>query len=80
MNVGKIKKVEAVKGYELNEKDVGCKYHESCFTCPYRDCIRDKRYVITPSEITRTRSERQHAVEAYLAEQQEGKNGDTSGD
>lgn len=44
MNVGKIVKVEAVNGYKLNRKEVGCRYHPDCFTCPFRDCIKGQKY------------------------------------
>lgn len=44
MNVGKIRMTEAVKGYKLNVKEVGCKYHPDCFTCPFRDCIKGQKY------------------------------------
>lgn len=48
MNVGKVTKIESVKGYKLNRKAVGCKYYKECFTCPYRDCIKDKKYKTPP--------------------------------
>lgn len=44
MNVGKVKKVEAISGYKLNRKQVGCKYHPWCFDCPFPDCIRGQNY------------------------------------
>ena len=44
MNIGKIQMKETIKGYELNVKEVGCKYHPDCFTCPFRDCIKGQKY------------------------------------
>lgn len=67
MNVGKIKKVESVKGYTLNAKELGCKYYPICFTCPYKDCIKGKKFETTPQAIP-TREERQAAFEACLKE------------
>lgn len=45
MNVGKIKKVEVIKGHYLKATDVKCKHSETiCFYCENPDCkygIRD---------------------------------------
>lgn len=49
MNKGKRKMIEVVKGYKLNEKELGCKYHKICYTCPFKDCIKGKKYVVPPA-------------------------------
>lgn len=43
-NKGKIKRVETIKGYTINAKQIGCKFWKSCYTCPYPDCIKGKAY------------------------------------
>lgn len=48
-NVGKITTVEAIKGYKLNKKALGCKFFKDCFTCPARDCIKGKKYETPPA-------------------------------
>ena len=30
--------IEFVKGYQLDEKDVGCDKYPFCFTCPFKKC------------------------------------------
>ena len=50
-NVGKVKTIEAIKGYKINAKALGCKYYKICYTCPYKDCIKGKKYE-TPPEPT----------------------------
>ena len=53
MNTGKIKYVEVVKGYKLNEKELGCKWWKVCMTCPYKDCIKGKKYETPPMPVER---------------------------
>lgn len=34
----KSEKISIVKGYQLNQSDLGCKRWPICFTCPFEDC------------------------------------------
>lgn len=54
MNVGKKKMIEVVKGYKMNENELGCKFHKVCYTCPFKDCIKDKKYAIPPAQAQAT--------------------------
>ena len=48
MNTKKIEYVEMIKGYKLNKNQVGCKWWKICATCPYSDCIKDKKFIEPP--------------------------------
>ena len=62
MNVGKVREVETIKGYKINRKAIGCKFHPWCYDCPFPDCIRGQNYDDTMTEHGKKLTEKEREI------------------